>query len=856
MVVPAGGVAPGVSLLGEPSGDAVMMQLDDENSQVEDGQGHKREGSPVGRPATKRLHTGPSPATKRAFNDKFDIIDAGGGGACGYNSFAVACALVRGKRLDEIKGQFAAMGTTVRIQIAEHIKRHEDVYRADWVPDTEPVEGADDGPAPATWQEWLNSLVRPRRWICQLSLVAGAKRCGVKIVVLQKESDGKWGNPIIMGQSRKKELPVVLGFDASSKHYVVLLPTKGKDSFPVEWLIHKDEDSTLPRSQNMLRGACRHSEKDWLPNVTPSSKQSVSSGSQVEKKRKENGSRPVLLTWCRSRTPSSKTDKNFCGPPTSVRGGKGCRGSSVSVLEDQFLEENPAAISTDVPIADKKVGPKCCPLVWTCSLCNTRFESSESNKLSATRSNHLVSVHPGQTKFANQRRQKCEIIFTSPLLPVEERDWTCVWCGEGLPLLGKWQREKSITAHLAQRHPRKKNSPGSINSARGKLYRKNKDALPQMKAGKASLATKMSQRAAAGRDWHAGGHNLVEDDGVDFSKWKSIHAAKCKPNQFTLLTCTKCFVIGRSRNKWIPCKGRGVPSTKAMKVWCSMHETNQNALCKDSGVAQEEADKYFCQAQAAWRADDVDLKGHSFVEIPLKPGVWPFKAKRPPAYIYTCVSCRLVRQHIQLSNLSECRGLENGPHVLQRNWWKKLGKNLALKKILATVWKCSVKEANAWLRREMLLQDGDVEANPGPRCTKISVLSLNTGGCPGVWRALSEWIKTKQIDVLCVQEVCAEDNAIVALRKSAIMSGYHMYWQPGIPKRDRWNNLVARGGVALFVKVSLPQRPGFVAQGLNTQVVTAWVAGWLTGSAYSPPCEHAPTELGHLLFEQFESCGF
>ena len=201
----------------------------------------------------------------------------------------------RGKCLDEIKGQFATMGTTVRTQIAEHIKRHEGNYRADWVADTEPIEGADDGPPPCTWQEWLNSLVRPRRWICQLSLVAGAKRLGVKIVVLQKESDGKWGNPIIMGQSRKKELPVVLGFDALAKHYVVLVPTKGKDSFPVEWLSHKDEDSTLPRSQNLLRGAGRHSEKDWLPNVTPSSKRSVDSGSH-RLKEKENGSRPKLLS--------------------------------------------------------------------------------------------------------------------------------------------------------------------------------------------------------------------------------------------------------------------------------------------------------------------------------------------------------------------------------------------------------------------------------------------------------------------------------------------------------------------------------------------------------------------------------
>lgn len=68
-------------------------------------------------------------------------------------------------------------------------------------------------------------------------------------------------------------------------------------------------------------------------------------------------------------------------------------------------------------VADIKVGPRCCPLVWTCVLCNSRLEVSESRKLSHTRSNRLVNFHPGQTKFAKQRRQKCEIIPTFlPLL--------------------------------------------------------------------------------------------------------------------------------------------------------------------------------------------------------------------------------------------------------------------------------------------------------------------------------------------------------------------------------------------------------------------------------------------------------
>ncbi len=141
--------------------------------------------------------------------------------------------------LHEIKGDLAVMGTRARIQVAQYVKRYQDVYRVEWVPDTTLREGANDGPAAVCWEDWLDSLSCPHLWICQLTLLAGAKQRGVKLVHFRTGSEEVWSNPIIVGQPRKKELPVVLGFA------VVLVPTKRKESIPPEWIAQEFSTQSL-----------------------------------------------------------------------------------------------------------------------------------------------------------------------------------------------------------------------------------------------------------------------------------------------------------------------------------------------------------------------------------------------------------------------------------------------------------------------------------------------------------------------------------------------------------------------------------------------------------------------------------
>ena len=85
---------------------------------------------------------------------------------------------------------YRVLATVLRAQIAQRIRGHQDDYRPDCAMEAEPTPGADDGDHPKTWEAWMDSLTRPKRWICQLTLKAGAQRWVAKIAVLQKQPDG------------------------------------------------------------------------------------------------------------------------------------------------------------------------------------------------------------------------------------------------------------------------------------------------------------------------------------------------------------------------------------------------------------------------------------------------------------------------------------------------------------------------------------------------------------------------------------------------------------------------------------------------------------------------------------------
>jgi len=131
----------------------------------------------------------------------------------------------------------------------------------------------------------------------------------------------------------------------------------------------------------------------------------------------------------------------------------------------------------------------------------------------------------------------------------------------------------------------------------------------------------------------------------------------------------------------------------------------------------------------------------------------------------------------------------------------------------------------------------------------LDVISLNVGGGAGVWRAVDHWLSKGHLDVLCLQEAGISSVEVCSLRARARRLRYRTYLQLGVPSPGRWGTLVPGGGVAVFVKVALPQREAFTACGDYSQIVGIWVGNWLVSSAYFPRVPCASTELGQLVLE-------
>ena len=701
----------------EVAEDAEMQDVKEATQASSAGGASKRASSPrtaaaaAAASTTKRPALGLSPDAKRKLNSEFEILDTLSDGSCGYSSLAVGAALMRGDRVEHTKEFYTTLATTLRTQIAQHIAAHADEYRPDWAAELAPTAGADDGPHPSTWEAWLQSLYRPRRWICQLSLKAGAKRLGVKVVVLQKQMDGSWAEPIIMGKSRKKEYPIILGFSEAEKHYVLLVPKRGGDSIPQAWRTGGSHDG-VSLSQESLRGSGKRAclpetsrgnkTLKWLPQGTPAS----STASSVAGSRVSSKTLVEKKGWLPDRTPSmsSKTVASLASRVSAggLKSMKRWLPSKTPGVSKRFSSacSNTGSLHSDVSadsaaskVASAQVATPT-DHVWTCKRCQVRFEAKTGKKLSDLRHAHLDARHPGWEKGTDLIRKLVDVVKTSKSLPLQQCDWICVWCREGLPPLNRWQFEKSVTAHLKERHPkRKKKSAAESNRARGKAYRKDKDSVPKYRDGKITLAMKLRDRANKARNWNPAGHELKLVENVDWSSWHGSTAWKRGTD--TLLTCVRCLSVRRASCKWSPCSGDRTLTPAQAVMWSKLSDHNKAALREVWGMTQAQVEVALSHGVTVMR-DPAATNGHDFKEVPINWKYWPrTQAKRKPSgTLWTCMKCWVVRRGLGCSTI-QCRGKGSKAHALQTAFWQGL-KSAHVKNRICSVWGVSVAEANAW----------------------------------------------------------------------------------------------------------------------------------------------------------------
>ena len=209
-----------------PNRDAKSVRNNDKsqieqpvNQQNEAADSRDRSRSPTGK---GRAESNPAMADLHA---KFNFLDCGSEGNCGYNCLAAALGLDKGDSFDNFKDALTTRGRTVRNDLYKHMKKHNDEYSAWFLHDSRATEEQEAGPVPTTWSQYLEATLRDGRWIDGLSWQAAAKRYGLHIIVIPLTGDDK-DRPMAFGSARSGREPVILSLQAG--HYQLLQRKAGK----------------------------------------------------------------------------------------------------------------------------------------------------------------------------------------------------------------------------------------------------------------------------------------------------------------------------------------------------------------------------------------------------------------------------------------------------------------------------------------------------------------------------------------------------------------------------------------------------------------------------------------------------
>ena len=211
---------------------------------------------------------------------------------------------------------------------------------------------------------------------------------------------------------------------------------------------------------------------------------------------------------------------------------------------------------------------------WTCPWCDIAVRAVDRRKLCKKRTKHLSYYHPERDGSKSDTLAVRYPAVETSNLPLDQRNWTCPFCLEGLPLLGKSAHDKAVTHHYKTRHKRRKITLKTVARARYKQYRANPELHTKLAQGKKSLGRKLVEHAAKRRDADAKGHNLVEIP-LNKSTWPINLQRTC-----TLLTCTKCRAVKKSGNWRNACTGSPTPLPQFVSRWEKLGDDNRNILCK------------------------------------------------------------------------------------------------------------------------------------------------------------------------------------------------------------------------------------------------------------------------------------
>ena len=374
------------------------------------------------------------------FADKYDVMECGGGGACGYLALAMALGLEKGESEANVRAVLQTRATTIRHDIYKHLEKHSEEYRTWYCPAINGNQDVEDGETPTDWNSFMQATLRAKRWIDGISLLAAARRYGVMITVIPISRDPK-DTPMMFGTPRSGKAPIFLLLREG--HYQLARLKPGKQ-WPQAWM-HAESAAV---TASCLRGGGKPSpwagpqkvvstpgSKSWRPACTPSPSAASASVKRPAwrdvstPKRARRGDVTPLKSatsnrWREAETPASGW-RPLATPDTSS-----------GVVVKGFTKPDKQGFQS-----------------WTCPTCGDVLKGKTYMQLAAKRRSHCKARHPDVPWKSYLHRAFIQTLDATHDLPEAERDWRCPVCEAALPKQARRVRTLSVTHHRKAKHP-------------------------------------------------------------------------------------------------------------------------------------------------------------------------------------------------------------------------------------------------------------------------------------------------------------------------------------------------------------------------------------------------------------------
>ena len=400
------------------------------NQQDEVTENRARSRSPTGRGRSE-----PDPAIAD-LHAKFNILDCGGQGNCGYNCLAAALGLDKGESFDDIQNALTTRGRTVRHDLYKHMTKHAAEYSTCFLRDAQATEEQEAGPVPTKWQEYVEATLREGRWIDGLSFQAAAKRYGLHIIVIPLTGNDK-DRPMAFGSVRSGREPVVLLLRAG--HYQLAQRKAGKQ-WPKPWSSAEPAKLDSVAFRGGGKSCASSSKHSWRPQGTPES------------------SKP---NWRPQATPSTNPRRQVMQSKTSTKNSWRPQGTPSTKVQSQWKKRstknsnNSVACTTKSPATTHNKKPSVGngvkeTFVWTCNLCEQCFRYSNKRSLACARRRHIQKTHPGKFNKVHAcfPRPRAEPAEASSQIPPDQRAWSCPKCNQGLGYMPRHKLKVSRDQHV------------------------------------------------------------------------------------------------------------------------------------------------------------------------------------------------------------------------------------------------------------------------------------------------------------------------------------------------------------------------------------------------------------------------